>query len=297
MLWLNLALLLATSPFAQPSVPPPTPIYGGEEVEPGGWPSAVAVSIGGSLCSGTLIHERIVLTAAHCVMFQPSPQGIAVYVGESIHDPTGSWYHPVELGIHPDYCPYGGECKKDLHDFAYLVLDRDVEDVTPTRPLARQVDWNETMFLDAQVSLVGFGADESGQFGIKRQVDVDIVGFSASGLEFRAGGEGRDTCSGDSGGSAFVQLRTGEYLLAGVTSRGFTDCGEGGFYGVPYGALCWLSEATGVEFRPEGYDTCDYLDPFPEEERCGCATEEPGGALLGFGLVGWATRRRKQTPL
>ena len=124
--------------------------------------------------------------------------------------------------------------------------------------------------------------------------------FSSSGLEFQAGGMGLDTCSGDSGGPAFVKLAAGETVLAGVTSRGFTECGKGGFYGIPYAALCWLNTETGVDLRgAEACEACDCLatSSAEAEGRCGCASRDPAQptgplVLVAVALLGLGRRRR-----
>src|SRR5687768_132103 len=58
---LLLALVLVLAPFGTPV--PPTSIVGGSEVAACGWPSVVALD---GTCSGTLVHPRVVLYAAHC---------------------------------------------------------------------------------------------------------------------------------------------------------------------------------------------------------------------------------------
>ena len=96
-------------------------------------------------------------------------------------------------------------------------------------------------------TLVGFGHSNfnaSSGFGLKRQVSVAIdqhlnindaeaqLGFESD-LEFTAGGNGRDTCNGDSGGPAYITAN-GVLKVAGLTSRPFRTfnqpCGEGGIY-------------------------------------------------------------------
>ena len=142
-----------------------------------------------------------------------------------------------------------------------------------------------------------YGNDEGALNGVKRQVEVPIVRFSGTGLEFQAGGMGLDSCYGDSGGPAFVTLGTGEVVLAGVTSRGYT-CGEGGFYVIPYAALCWLNQETGVDLRSDACDACDCLAIGPDaDDKCGCATSDPAGPLGLALLLVWAgLRTRSRRP-
>src|SRR5689334_8288184 len=46
---------------------PQTPlVFMGDPVNPCGWPGVVAVESFNGLCSGTLVHPRVVINAAHC---------------------------------------------------------------------------------------------------------------------------------------------------------------------------------------------------------------------------------------
>ena len=73
------------------------------------------------------------------------------------------------------------------------------------------------------------------------------------GLEIVAGGNGLDSCNGDSGGPAYILLN-GKRMLAGATSRAtrnFTrPCGDGGIYTRVDKYLDWIktnAEANGGE--------------------------------------------------
>lgn len=301
MLNVGLVAILASLPLTGPR-PEPTPIYGGTTSEPGAWLNVVAIMLPDELCTGTLVSDRVVITAAHCLE-GGEPAGLfQVRIANDIYG-AGDTYTVERYGTHPKYCGSDPNvCKVDVWDFGYMVLSKPVQGVTPARPLVTQEAWDEAMAVAAPVTLVGYGYNEKMLPGIKREVEAPIVKFSASGLEFQAGGMGLDTCSGDSGGPAFVTLASGETLLAGVTSRGFVECGNGGFYGIPYAALCWLNTETGVDLRgAEACEACDCLDISPASEgRCGCVSgesgEPAGPLLLGlvalFGLHGRRRRRR-----
>src|SRR5262249_22728534 len=58
------AVLCACSPLPE-SAQTQRPIVGGQVVSTCQWPSAVALSLDG--CTATLVHPRVVTTAAHCV--------------------------------------------------------------------------------------------------------------------------------------------------------------------------------------------------------------------------------------
>jgi len=286
------AILASPIPWTAPA-PAPSPIYGGDLVEPGSWPSAVAILIGDVLCTGTLISETVVITAAHCLDNNPSPSVMHVVVGDDVYSEFDEVVAVVEHGSHPDFC--GTDtivCKVDIWDYGYLVLERPITSIEPTRPITSQADWDEAMYIGAPITVVGFGDDEKQLKGFKRQVDVEIVRFSSTGLEFQAGGMGFDSCQGDSGGPAFVTLASGEVVLAGVVSRGYT-CGKGGFYGIPYAPLCWLNEETGVDLRTDACEACDCLDIVPKsDDGCGCASGDAGGPLGLVVLVALAGLRR-----
>jgi hypothetical protein len=242
------------------------PIVGGDPVTPGEWPAVVGVNTG-QICSGTLVAPNLVLTAAHC--FDPEPtQAVRVFFGDDMF--TGQVVISDDWGRHPDYCP-PTECGDDLRDFAWVRLPMPAS-VEPILPITQQAEFDERMRVGAPMTVVGFGQDDNAVAGVKREVEVALTGFSDSGREFWAGGDGKDSCSGDSGGPALVQLDTGAWRLAGVTSRG-AACGEGGVYGVPLPELCWLRDSSGVDLLPAGCETCDCVVLAGERDEAGCACE------------------------
>lgn len=271
-------------------------IIGGAPTKPGEFDGVVALRIGLSLCSGTVVAPRLILTAAHC-LGDADEEGVVVQYGETVE--VGE-VAAADWGRHPQFCP---DCKEDIFDYGYVTLSTDFN--VPdgyTLPIVDQAEWDAVMSPGSPLLLVGYGEDPGtgGAIGVKRLVSTDVRRISDVGLEFYAGAENRDTCNGDSGGPAFFRLASGELRLAGITSRGSNPCGSGGYYGAPYPALCWIRQETGVDLLGAACVNCDCLDtsPPPENDRCSVGrqrTPTAHGLWLGMLAAISAARRFRRS--
>ena len=232
-------------------------IVGGEMTGTDEFPECACIGDNGNwFCSGVLIHERVVLTAAHCapdidrVYLNGRTINLAGAVGEVV---------PVERAIiHPEYDP----SRVPSHDLAVLILAQ----AAKTTPI--EIATEDEVNREDDCTLVGFGYDHPSAptgFGTKRKVNVPLTslsGMSESEIEnieslhgfdalheLHAGRKhlGKDSCNGDSGGPAYIFVDNG-YKLAGITSRAAfsstVNCGDGGIYTrvTPY--LAWLARMT-----------------------------------------------------
>jgi len=189
------------------------------------------------VCTGTLVHPRIFLTAGHCTVDWEGTGVETFWVNFDQDALNASTLLDVEAVIpHPDY--YWGP-SSDPHDVGILLLKEPVTDITPaTLPDEGLLDDLAEQGLlgqgrtRAKFTLVGYGGILDWPPPVITYEDQRL----ASESEFRAllkawlrmsqnqaTGDG-GTCYGDSGGPAFWTQPDGEEILVGITSWGDVPC-------------------------------------------------------------------------
>jgi hypothetical protein len=154
-------------------------------------------------CSGTLIAPRALLTAAHCLDVAPTG-AMVIYFGTDARQPGET--HAVIAGVrHPTL------------DVAVLALDAPAT----APPLA--LDPGPSPAPGDSVRLVGFGVDENGQLGQKRQGTAQLTAVTTSQLQVSPAPA--LACGGDSGGPLLYAEQ-----IAGVTSFGDAACAVSATY-------------------------------------------------------------------
>lgn len=309
---LPLALLLAATVAPAAADSPVSPrVVGGVPVPLGKWPDVVAVMLRDGACTGTLIAPDVVVTAGHCVDAGPvevivdtidyaEGLGERIPVAESHAYPE--WYRTYDVGV--------------------LVLAR------PAKPAARTIALtctaNSALKRDAEVAIVGFGATTA--WGDEpnsrlREATIRITDPTctldpacqakvAPTGEFAAGGSGKDSCFGDSGGPVFASTPAGPALL-GIVSRGLAlsnaPCGGGGVYVRADRVASWIKQVTGrrlqrTSCRGAGDDGTEAALEVPladsvEEADAGGCTAAPlplSPTVLLVPLVVGVLRRRRR---
>jgi uncharacterized protein (TIGR03382 family) len=279
-------------------------VVGGTSVPAGKWPDAVAVLGTNGSCTGTLVAPDVVVTAGHCSEIHPT-QVIANTVDFT---QGGDKIGVASTTAYPDW--------QHSYDISVIVLDHPIAGVTP-RQLGTSCTFDH-FAAQMDVHLVGFGLTAEDGTGNNTHlneamapvIDPTCMGpygcvkSIAPGGEFVAGGDGTDSCFGDSGGPVYLDTPRG-VIAIGAVSRGVngssTPCGGGGIYVRTDKLVDWLEETTE---RAVAQDDCAgeaYANdnmPDPPTSSVGCAAS--GGSGLGtFGMLGlvWlGARKRRSRP-
>lgn len=197
------------------------------------WMVFLAIKIKGEYisCSGTILTERNILTAAHCIKQNDTYPTRIVAFYNSTDKLEGAYWRVDRMKVHPGYNE-----KTFVNDVALLRVEQAFTFTKITRPIC--ISLTPVDILQKHVRVAGWGRlkhlgpSQRLLYFTSLRVLPDSVcmrKFEANGfnktLQFCAYGDTTDACEGDSGGPAIARADDHRFLQVGIVAYG-TGCAD-----------------------------------------------------------------------
>lgn len=200
----------------------------------------------GGLCTGSIVSDALLITAAHCVDGKPSD--LRLIFGKNIKDEANRVVKQIDSYKVSPLWPFRQDEELNSGDIAMIKFSGGLP--AGYRPAQILADPGQLQN-GTVVTLAGYGISDGVAHtggGTLRYTDVKVLNNQYSESELLvAQNEGRGACHGDSGGPAYVRVN-GQLMLWGVTNRGVNDpkndCSVSAAYAsIPYYKE-WLKETS-----------------------------------------------------
>lgn len=261
------------------------PIVGGNLATACAWPTTVMMVRPLVVCTGTLVHPRVVITAAHCLL--DDSDGLVAFTSIGLGETSKPWAETVAIAsctAHP------------TDDFGFCVLAEDLTDI-PIVPVMAPCETSE-LAAGKPVVEVGFGVTSTTDNATGRKKWIDGTLASAplppdlpSPVEVYATTGNQDgEYFGDSGGPLFFQMPDGSWRLIGEDCEspdiisGNTDPRISTYTSVP-AHVVWAEETSGFDLTP-----CHDASGWNPTAACTGFPTDPGA-----GVGSWANQCQGET--
>jgi MYXO-CTERM domain-containing protein len=234
-------------------------VRGGQAATTCMWPNCLF----GRGCTSTLVHPRLVTTAAHCV--QDNQMDGVANVGESA---------PFVRTAQRQLCrrppQYTRASQTGAYDIAFCTLREPIDNV-PIVPVLSPCEAEQMIQPGKSIVIAGFGAPNNGRKFVGNMMITSV----RNGAEVFLRGQGVTAGSGDSGGPAYLQMPDGTWRTFGVASRASGN--NVAIYTLISPHLPWLEQTSGIDVTPchnagGGWEDGPGCDRFPTD---------PGGTANG----------------
>lgn len=181
-------------------------------------------------CTGTILKSNVILTAAHCLDEKDAKYTVKFATNVETEISKDLQISAKKIITHENYVndPF---VEKEINDIGLIILETQIPyGYVPAKLLTST---EEKIFNGTEVEIAGYGFTSvedilgkdffiGGKILTKVKVPVLNSQYSQSEIQLDQS-SGTGSCNGDSGGPAFITIKSKTYLW-GITSRGAPGC-------------------------------------------------------------------------